>query len=182
MIGAPLLPGSIADLARRAAGRPIYCTAGQFNFHPELIRCNLAWLHSQAPTAKFIAARGLYTDLDEWRARWPEERTRYGAAVVMTVGENVPEPDDPLATRFGGRHEIGAAVTTEITNLVTMRRPVAWLAFIWPKTFWFSRFAVEGFEPTSAERMAGLFPAADGETFAPTIEIPFFDVVSRDEP
>ena len=107
----PILSGSIADLAARAAGRPIYCT-GQFGLHPELIRCNLAWLRRQASAAEFIPARGLYADLDEWRARWSRERTLYGGAIVMTVGEDVPEADHPLATRFGGRHEIGAAVMT----------------------------------------------------------------------
>jgi hypothetical protein len=181
VIGSPRLLGSIVDLAAWAAGRPIYCT-GQFNLHPELIRCNLAWLRCQTPGAEFISARGLYADLDEWRERWPKERTLYGAAVVMTVGEDVPESEHPLTTRFGGRHEIGAAVMTEITGFVEMRRPVAWLAFIWPKTFWFSRFAVEGLEEGSAARMAGLFPAADGKTFVPTIWFPWFHVVSRDEP
>lgn len=175
----PILSGSIADLAARAAGRPIYCT-GQFGLHPELIRCNLAWLRRQASAAEFIPARGLYADLDEWRARWSRERTLYGGAIVMTVGEDVPEADHPLATRFGGRHEIGAAVMTEITGFTRMRRPVGWLCFIWPKTFWLSRFAIETLDIISGERFARLLPAPEGEAFRPIIRT-FLHVVARGE-
>jgi hypothetical protein len=189
------LPGSCADLAARAGGRPIYVTA-QFALARSVLDEALELLRRDMPGAEIIAARGLYEDLfADWHSRWPIERTLYGGAVVVTAGKPAELPD-PLPADllskplpFRGGHDIPSAVAAEIAAFVEMRRPVAWLAFEAPLPpylvawRWLPRFAVDELprwrpHPTlsGVRRMemisdagAYLYPAIHAEDFAPVI-------------
>ena len=161
------LPGSLGDLVARVEGRPIYCTA-PLAVHPALIGAVVGSFRHEFPLAEFITARGLYRDADDWRRRWPRERERYGAGIVVTRGEGHPENADPFA-RLVGEHVVGIYLGLEIEYLVRLGRPVGWHAVVFPASYWLARFAVEPLPEIQTSRFARLLPAPDAEPFRPII-------------
>lgn len=64
------------------------------------------------PNATVVAARDLYVDTSDWRARWPKERRSYKALVFF---------DD-------GTSWIGRGVYAEAKDICSFKRPIYWLA------------------------------------------------------
>jgi hypothetical protein len=187
--------GSAGDFATRTGVRPIYVT-GQFDLNQALLDRALGFVREAAPRAEIIPARGLYTDLVDWEARWPAERAFYGGCVVVTAdaATRLPIAFDEYAGSlparltaadlckplpFRGGHEVPAAVAIEIAAFVAMGRPVAWLGFEQPLPpfielrRWLPQFAVERDPPAgtwfTSNAGAFLYSATDAEPFAPVI-------------
>jgi len=161
------LPGILGDLVARAEGLPIYCTA-PLAVHPALIGAVVGSFRREFPLAEFVTARGLYRDSDDWRARWPRERERYGAGIVVTRGEGRPEGADPFAGLVG-EHVVGIGVGLEIEDLDRLGRPVGWHAVVFPASYWLARFAVELLPEIHSSRFARLLPAPDAQPLRPVI-------------
>jgi hypothetical protein len=178
------LPGTVADLAARADRMPVYMS-GAFDLAPSAISAIQGWLARQAPGGapgsgsgtRFVHARDLWADVPDWDRRWPSERGRFGAMLLITVKEE-PVPADTRGE--GAEHVIGSVVATEIEAFLRMNRPVGWLA-VEPGHFRFrSRFAVEGFRRIDLVRFAGVWPSVDAEPFCPAFSI--FTTPRRGEP
>jgi hypothetical protein len=178
------LPGTVADLAARADGMPVYMS-GAFDLAPSAISAIRGWLARQAPGdapgsgsgTRFVHARDLWADVRDWDRRWPAERARFGAMLLITVKE---EPVPGETGGEGAEHVIGSVVATEIEAFLRMNRPVGWLA-IEPGRFRFrSRFAIEGFRRIDLVRFAAVWPAVDAEPFRPAFSI--FTTPRRGEP
>ena len=182
-------PGTVADLATRAAGMPVYMS-GAFDLAPSAMSAIRDWLARQVSGSapgprpspgrsgtRFVHARALWADVRDWDNRWPAERARFGAMLLITVKE------EPMPSESGGgaaEHVIGSVVATEIEAFLRMNRPVGWLA-LEPGRFRFrSRFAVEGFRRIDLVRFAGVWPAVDAEPFRPAFSI--FTTQWRGEP
>jgi hypothetical protein len=91
------LPGSLADLAALAGDRPIYITA-PFGFSPRHLDAIVARWRRRQPDAVFEPAwGGFYSSLQDWRIRWPRERDRYGALIVITYD---PSPEEAFDRAF----------------------------------------------------------------------------------
>jgi hypothetical protein len=99
----------------------------------------------------------------DWDRRWPVERTRFGAMLLITVKE------DPV--RGEAEHIIGSIVATEIEAFLRMNRSVGWLAVELDHFRFRSRFAVEGFRRIDLVRFAGVWPAVNAELFRPAFSI-----------
>jgi hypothetical protein len=169
------LPGSPGDLVARAEGRAIYCTAPPA-IHPALIAAVVGSFRREFPSAEFVASRDLYRNADDRRNRWPRERERYGAGIVVTRGEGHPEHADPFAG-LAGEHVVGIRLMLEIEDLDRLGRPVGWHAVVFPASYWLARFAVEPFAAIQTSRYARLLSAPDAEPFRPIIgPWPFFVV------
>ena len=167
--------GSLVDLISRAQGRPIYCTAS-FAVRRALMNVVVGSLRRDFPAAVFVDALTIYRNQNDWSRRWPSEHERYGAAIVVTRAESLPEGTDPFAGP-AGEHVIGSRVAIEIQTLVRHGRPVAWHAVVFPATYWLSRFAIQPFNCISTSRYAGVLPAHAAEPFHPVIGPSFFRVV-----
>jgi len=190
-VTAPLspLPGTVADLAARAGEAPIYMS-GAFDLAPLAMSAIRDWLACQVPgsaagprpapgrsATRFVHARALWADVRDWDRRWPAERTRFGAMLLITVKE------EPVPGETGGgtaEHVIGSVVATEIEAFLRMNRPVGWLAVERSRFRFRSRFAVEGFRRIDLVRFAGVWPAVDAEPFRPAFSI--FTTPRRGEP
>ena len=174
------LPGSVADLAARASGMPVYMS-GAFDLAPSAVSAIRDWVACQVRSSaagprpsprrsatKFVHARALWADVLDWDRRWPAERTRFGAMLLVTVKE------DPVPGEAGGGaadHVIGSVVATEIEAFLRMNRPVGWLAVELDHFRFRSRFAVEGFRRIDLVRFAGVWPVVDAEPFRPAFSI-----------
>jgi hypothetical protein len=165
------LPGTVADLAARAGEAPIYIS-GAFDLAPPAMSAIRRWLTRQAPGSvtgsgartKFIHARALWADVRDWDHRWPAERARFGAMLLITVKEQpIPSETDGGAAE----HVIGSVVATEIEAFLRMNRPVGWLAVELGCFRFRSRFAVEGFRQIDLVRFASVWPALDADPFRP---------------
>lgn len=157
---AATIPGTIADLAARAGGLPVYLS-GAFDLAAPVIGAVRGWFQGMAPEVDFIHARDLWRDLADWEARWPLERTRFGAMVLTTAAE-----------AGAAAHVIGQTVATEIESFLAMRRPVGWLSVSpGPRLRFNARFAVEGFEKVDLVRYAQVLPAGDTEPFRPPLSV-----------
>ena len=178
------LPGTVADLAARAGEAPIYIS-GAFDLAPPAMFAIRRWLERQAPGSapgsgsgtRFVHARALWADVRDWDRRWPAERARFGAMLLITVKE------EPVPGETGGgtaEHVIGSVVATEIEAFLRMNRPVGWLAVERSRFRFRSRFAVEGFRRIDLVRFAGVWPAVDAEPFRPAFSI--FTTPRRGEP
>jgi hypothetical protein len=128
------------------------------------------------PAAEFVDALTIYRNHNNWSRRWYSEHERYGAGIVVTRAESLPEGTDPFAG-LAGEHVIGARVSIEINTLVRQGRPVAWHAVVFPANYWLSRFAVHKFHCISTSHYAGLLPAQTAEPFHPVIGPSPFRVV-----
>jgi hypothetical protein len=178
------LASTVADLAARAGGAPIYIS-GAFDLAPPTMSAIRCWLTRQAPGSpagsgagtKFVHARALWASVNDWDHRWPAERARFGAMLLITVREE----SAPGETGGGAaKHVIGSVVATEIDALLRMNRPVGWLAVEQGRFRFQSRFAVEGFRRIDLVRFASVWPAVDAEPFRPTFSI--FTTPRRGEP
>src|SRR5215472_7335000 len=148
------LPGSLADLIARAQGRPIYCTA-PLAVRRALMNVVVGSLRRGFPAAAFVDALSLYRNYSDWDSRWRSEQERYGAGIVVTRAENLPEGTDPFAG-LAGEHVIGFRVVIEVETLVRDGRPVAWHAVVFPTSYWLSRFAIVSFRRICGTRYAGV--------------------------
>jgi hypothetical protein len=176
------LPGSLADLVDRAGPRPISCIAPNA-LHPVLINAVVSSFRRDFPCAEFVTTNSLYRDRADWSHYWPREAEQYGAAIIVTRGEDRPERVDPF-TGLSGEHVIGIRTELEIKDLVRLGRPVGWHAVVFPATYWFAGFTVEPFtQEIQSFRYARLVPAADAEPFHPVmLPCPWLHVVRRDGP
>ena len=118
------LRGSLGDLVTRAQGRPIYCTPS-FAVRRALMNVIVGSLRREFPAAVFVHALTIYRNHNDWSRRWYSEHERYGAGILVTRAEDLPEGTDPLAG-LAGEHVIGSRVGIEIQTLVRQGRPVAW--------------------------------------------------------
>jgi hypothetical protein len=169
------IPGSLGDLVTRAQGRPIYCTPS-FAVRRTLMNVIVGSLRRDFPAAVFVDALTIYRNYNDWDRRWYSEHERYGAGIVVTRAEDLPESTDSFAG-LAGEHVIGSRVGVEIKTLVRQGRPVAWHAVVFPANYWLSRFAVRPFNCISTSCYAGLLPARTAEPFHPAIGPDFFRVV-----
>jgi hypothetical protein len=169
------LPGSLGDLVTRAQGRPIYCTPS-LAVRRALMNVIVGSLRRNSPAAVFVDALTIYRDHNDWSRRWYSEHERYGAAIVVTRAEALPEGADPFAG-LAGEHVIGSRVGIEIKTFVRQGHPVAWHAVVFPANYWLSRFAIQPFNCISTSHYAGLLPALTAEPFHPVIGPDFFRVV-----
>jgi hypothetical protein len=112
----------------------------------------------------------------DWSRRWYSEHERYGAGILVTRAEDLPEGTDPFAG-LAGEHVIGSRVGIEIKTFVRQGCPVAWQAVVFPANYWLSRFAIQPFNCISTSHYAGLSAAHTVEPFHPVIGPDFFRVV-----
>jgi hypothetical protein len=167
---------------------PVYMS-GAFDLAPSAMSAIRDWLARQVPgsaagrlspgrsATRFVHARALWADVRDWDRRWPAERTRFGAMLLITVKE------EPVPAETGSRaaeHVIGSVVATEIEAFLRMNRPVGWLAVELGRFRFRSSFAVEGFRRIDLVRFAGVWPAVDAEPFGPAFSI--FTTPRRGEP
>jgi hypothetical protein len=161
-----VLPGSLADLVARAGGRPIYCTASP-GTRRALVGMVTASFQRDLPDVKLVNALTHYRHADDRRHRWPRERDRYGAAIIVTRPEVRPN-GDPFAG-LTGEHVIGLGAFSEIEGLAYLGRPIGWHAVVFPAAYWLPRFAIEPFAQISTGRCAQLLPDESTEPFQPNI-------------
>jgi len=163
---------------------PVYMS-GAFDLAPSAMSAIHDWLALQVPGSTlgsvfgtgFVHARALWADVPDWDGRWPTERARFGAMLLITVKEELV----PGETCGGAAdHVIGSVVATEIEAFLRMNRPVGWLAVELGRLRFRSRFAVEGFRRIDLVRFAGVWPAVDAEPFCPAFSI--FTTPRRDKP
>jgi hypothetical protein len=159
------LPGSLGDLVTRAQGRPIYCTPS-FAVRRALMNVIVGSLRRDFPAAVFVDALSIYRNYNDWSRRWSSEHERYGAAIVVTRAEDLPEGTDALAG-LAGEHVIGSRVDIEIQTLVRNGLPVAWHAVVFPATYWLSRFAIQPSDWISTSHCASLLPTTPPSLFIP---------------
>jgi hypothetical protein len=136
----------------------------------------LGSLRRDFPAAVFVDALTIYRNHSDWSHRWSSEHEHYGAGIIVTRAESLPEGTDPFAG-LAGEHVIGSRVALEIETLVWQGSPVAWHAVVFPATYWLSRFAIQPFNRISTSRYASLLPAHNAEPFRPVIGPTFFSVV-----
>ena len=86
-------PGSLADLVGLAQGRPIYCTPSP----AALMNVVIGSFHRDCPAAEFVDALALYRNYN-WDRRWASERKRFGAAIIVTRAEYLPQGTDRRRT------------------------------------------------------------------------------------
>jgi hypothetical protein len=172
------LPGSLGDLVTRAEGRPIYCAASG-DVRRALMDAAINGFRCEHPEAEFVNALTHYRHADDRRLRWPRERARYGAAIVVTRAENTVAGADPFAG-LSGEHVINVWVALAISDLRRLKRPIAWHAVVFPAAYWQPRFAVEPFEWLQTSRWARLLPATDPEIFCPAIGGSPIGIVNRE--
>jgi hypothetical protein len=135
-------------------------------------------LRRDFPAAVFVDALTIYRNHNDWSRRWSSEHEHYGAGIIVTRAESLPEGMDPFAG-LAGEHVIGSRVGIEIKALAWKGRPVAWHAVVFPANYWLSRFAIQPFVCISTSRYAGVLPSDFAEPFQPVIGPSFFRVVWR---
>jgi hypothetical protein len=128
----------------------------------------LGSVRREFPSAVFVDGLTIYRNYNDWDRRWSSEHERYGAGIIVTRAEAVPEGTDPFCG-LAGKHIIGTRVAEEIRTLVRQGRPVAWHAVVFPATYWLSRFAMQPSNCISTSHYAGLLPAHTAEPFRPII-------------
>lgn len=133
-------------------------------------------LRRDCADAQFVEALALYRNYDDWDRRWSSERERFGAAIIVTRAEDLPQGTDPFAG-MAGQHVINVRVAIEIEDFVRRGVPVAWYAVVFPASYWLSRFAVVPFNRITTFRYAGLLPTDSVEAFHPVIGPSWFRVV-----
>jgi hypothetical protein len=149
---------------------PVY-VSGNFNLHPPRVKTALDWFRGMLPGAEFAYARELVAragGIDAWSRRWPVERTRYGAMLLLTAA--LPEDD----AMHSGQHVLEEPIVLELGAFLQMRRPIGWVAL--PTGFgevrFTGRFVVESLERIDFLRFAVVAPAVDAQPFAPAVMLP----------
>jgi len=160
--------GSLGDLVARADGLPIYCSPASTAVRPALTNAVIDSFRRDYPNAVFVHALSIYHSIPDWKRRWPSEREHYGAVIVVTRAENLPEGTDHFAG-LSGEHAVNLRVGLEIETFVRHGRPVAWHAVVLPASYWISRFVVRPANPIGSLRFAVLAPADETESFRPAI-------------
>jgi hypothetical protein len=155
----------VDELVDRAAGSPIYLATNTIDFNRAYSAAPLASLRASYPSTNFVWSRGLYKDSDDWRRRWPNERGKYAAAIVLTFA---PWGGDPYSGLIH-EHTIGSGTLCEIESLSWLGRPILWQANEFPAVLDISRFLVEPLPEMRRVRMARLVPDPHGKPFCPEI-------------
>ena len=144
-------------------------------------------LRHRQPGIAIVNACGLYGSKSGWRARWPQQRERYGGMIVLTVAEPLAEDEPTAGAGIAGGHILGQHGTKELSDLVDLGRPVAWLACFGGQRRLVSRFSVQPLTWMATGRYARLFRSADTEPFLPFVGNLFgfdssreFDELSRE--
>ncbi len=169
------LTGSLGDLVTRAQGRPIYCTPS-LAVRRALMNVIVGSLRRDFPAAEFVDTLALYRNSNDRRRRWTSEREGFGAAIIVTRADDLPEGIDPFAG-IAGQHVISLRLGFEIEHFARRGRPVAWHAVVFPASYWLSRFAIEPFNRICSQSYAALVPADSAEIFRPVIGPSWFCVV-----
>jgi hypothetical protein len=168
------LHGSLGDLVARAAEQQIYISSSS-RVRRQLAAPIVSSFRRQFPDAVFVNARSLYGKQGDWHRRWPRECEGYGAAILITYGEDRVAGTDPLDD-LDEEHAIGAFAAVEVGYFRRAGRPVAWYAVEFPDTYWIARFVIEPFELMSSARYARLVPEPDADIFCPKGSVfPFAD-------
>jgi hypothetical protein len=104
-----------SEFLGRARVRPIYVAARIVDYRLEAAATVEADLRLAHPDIEFVFARGLYCDDADWCQRWPIEKQRYGAIILLT---------------FGPDRLIGLGMFRELFDLMVRARPAPalWLA------------------------------------------------------
>jgi hypothetical protein len=156
------------EIARRADGRPIYLASAP-SVAPWVSDEIAELLRRKRPDLAIVNARGLYGRKDAWSARWPKERDRYAGMIVLTVAEPLAEDEPTSGAGIAGAHILGEHGTQELTDLVKLRRPVAWLACFGGQRRLVSRFSLELPTWFGTGHWARLLKCADAEPFIPVL-------------
>src|SRR3974390_2113817 len=104
------MPGPV--LLTRAHGRPIYCTLS-LAVRRALMNVIVGSLRRDFPAAVFVDALTIYRNYNDWSRRWHSEHESYGAGIVVTRAEKLPEGTDPF-DGVAGEHVIGSRVYIEV--------------------------------------------------------------------
>jgi hypothetical protein len=156
------------EIARRAEGRPIYLASAP-SVAPWLTDEIADLLRRRHSGITIVNACGLYGSKSVWPARWPQQRERYGGMIVLTVAEPLAEDEPTAGAGIAGGHILGQHGTQELTDLLDLGRPVAWLACFGGQRRLVSRFSVQPLTRMATGRYARLFRSADVEPFVPVV-------------
>jgi hypothetical protein len=156
------------EIARRAEGRPIYLACG-WSVPPWASDQIIDLLHCKRPSIRVVNSCGRYPSSAAWRARWPEERDRYGGMIVLTVAEPLDEDESVTGAGILGGHILGEHAAQEIGDLVKLGRPVSWLPCFGGQRRLVSRFSLELPTWFGTGRWTRLFKCADAEPFIPAL-------------
>ena len=156
------------EIARRTEGRPIYLARAP-SVTPWLTDEMADLLRRKQPGITIVNGCGLYGSKDAWSARWPRERDRYGGMIVLTIAEPLAKDEPPTGAGITGGHILGDYGMQELTDLLELGRPAAWLACFGGQRRLVSRFSVQPPEWFATGRCARLFRSADAEPFFPVI-------------
>jgi hypothetical protein len=162
------------ELHRRAEGRPIYlaCAPSVAPWVSDEIT-NL--LCRKRPGITIVNGCGLYGSNAAWRTRWAKERDRYGGMIVLSVAELLADGEPETGGGIKGAHILGEYGVEELTDLLKLGRPVAWLACFGGHRRLVSRFSVEPPTWSAMNHWARLFRSADAQPFVPVIgDLSFF--------
>jgi hypothetical protein len=156
------------EIARRAEGRPIYLVCGS-SVPPWASDQITDLLHCKRPGIRIVNSCGRYPSSAAWRARWPEERNRYGGMIVLTIAEPLAEDESATGAGILGGHIVGKHAAQEIGDLVKLGRPVAWLVCSGGQRRLVSRFSLELAPWFATGRWARVFKCAEAEPFIPVL-------------
>jgi hypothetical protein len=123
------LPGSLGDLVTQAQGRPIYCTPS-LAVRRALMNVIVGSFHRDFPAAVFLDALTIYRNHDDWSRRWYSEHERYGAGIVVTRAEDLPESTDPFTGLAGVAPSLTRAGMTFCSSCLSKRASVSTKAVV----------------------------------------------------
>ena len=158
----------LEEIARHAEGRPIYLASAP-SVAPWVSDEMAELLRRKRPDLTIVNGCGLYGSKAAWRTRWPEERERYGGMIVLTACEPLAEGEPATGGGILGGHILGEYGLRELTDLVGLGRPIAWLACFGGQRRLVSRFSVEPPTEFWTGHWARLFRSADAEPFIPVL-------------
>ena len=155
----------VSEFIRLTGKGPVYVTSSTGASDNRFSRMAIGALRQSVPGIVFVSNRARYHSRDDWRRRWPAERERFGAGIVLTFADwNGDWYGGPT-----GEHVISAWAYCEILDLRRLKRPVLWYANEHPALWYFDRFTVESLPAMTSSRMARLIPNRDAEPFNPAI-------------
>jgi len=158
----------LEEIARRTGGRPIYLASAP-SVAPWVSDEMAELLRRKRPDLTIVNGCGLYGSKAAWRARWPEERERYGGMIVLTACEPLAEGEPATGGGILGGHILGEYGLQELTDLVELGRAIAWLACFGGQRRLVSRFSVGRPPSFRTGHWARLFRSADAEPFVPVV-------------
>ena len=158
----------LEEIARRADGHPIYLASAP-SVAPWVSDEMAELLRRKRPDLTIVNGCGLYGSKAAWRARWPEERERYGGIIVLTAAKPLVEGEPATGGGILGGHILGEYGLQELTDLVELGRAIAWLACFGGQRRLVSRFSVGRPPSFRTGHWARLFRSADAEPFVPVV-------------